>query len=82
MSLRILLTVILLVILNLHFMINKMRVLIHISSGLKTPQESYLDKPILTQSEIKFDLLMNIIKNEIDIKWQEQGCSYMVAKRG
>ena len=63
-------------------MINKMRVLIHISSGLKTPQESYLDKPILTQSEIKFDLLMNIIKNEIDIKWQEQGCSYMVAKRG
>ena len=44
-------------------MINKMRVLIHISSGLKTPQESYLDKPILTQSEIKFDLLMNIIQS-------------------
>ena len=38
-------------------MINRISVLIYIGSGLKTPQESYLDKSIfnktiLTQSEI------------------------------
>ena len=52
MSLKIVLIVKLLIILNLHLLINRIWVLIHIVSELKTPQESYMDKSILTQSQI------------------------------
>ena len=36
---------------NLGSNLHRVWVLIYIGSGLKTPQESYLDKSILTQSE-------------------------------
>ena len=51
MSLKILLIVNLLVILNLRLMIYRIWVLISIGSGLQTPHESYLEKLLLTQSE-------------------------------
>ena len=48
-------------------MINRIWVLIYIWSGLKTPQKSYLDKSISTQSEISLICLLILSKNEIDI---------------
>ena len=67
MSLKILLIVNLLVILNLRLMIYRIWVLISIGSGLQTPHESYLEKLLLTQSEKSLFMIMNITKNEIDI---------------
>ena len=76
MSLKILLIVNLLVILNLRLMIYRIWVLISIGSGLQTPHESYLEELLLTQSEKSNDnndhkiiiiMIMNITKNEIDI---------------
>ena len=52
MSLKIPLILNLWIILNVHIMMNRIYVLSYIGSGLKTAQESYLDKSILTQSEI------------------------------
>ena len=65
MSLKILLIVNLWIILNLYLMIKRIWVLIYIRSGLKTPQESYLDKSILTQSEISLIYLW-ISETKID----------------
>ena len=53
------------IILNLYLVIKRIWVLIYIRSGLKTPQESYLDKSILTQSEISLIYLW-ISETKID----------------
>ena len=48
-------------------MIKRVWVLIYIGSGLKTTQESYLGRSILTQSEISLICLWILLKNEIGI---------------
>ena len=48
-------------------MIKRVWVLIYIESGLKTTQESYLGRSILTQSEISLICLWILLKNEIGI---------------
>ena len=72
MSLRILLTVNRLVILNLYLMINIIQVLIFIGSGLKTPQKSYLDKSILTQSETCLICLGITQKMKLILLWSQK----------
>ena len=72
MSLKILLIVNLWIILNLHLMINRIWVLIYIGSGFKTPQEPYLDKSKLTQSEISLICLWIWSKMKLIFLWSQK----------